>query len=175
VTISVRKKQYSETTFTEVEQAMTSMSAQMEKAMAGLPGGLREKMMSDATREATLTKGEARNIAGLPCQNYIVTLGEKNRMETCATTAIKPPFDPKNFRKLALATAPITPGSSPVNRMVETMRAIEGISIASSTFLSMLGKTIETTMEAAEIRKGPIGASTFDIPQDFKKVDSPWH
>jgi len=57
----------------------------------------------------------------------------------------------------------------------EKMRAIEGISIASSNSLSMLGKTVENSMEATEIRRGPIDASTFDVPPGLKKVDSPWH
>ena len=174
VNISMRKQQYSETTLAEIERAMTSMSAQMEKAMAGIPEGLRNQMMGDASQEVAVTKGEARTIAGLSCQNYVVTLGEKMRMETCAATAIKPPFDPRNFRDLALATSPIGPGNSGINRMVEKMRAIEGIPIASATSLSLLGKTVETSMEATEIRKGPIDPSIFDTPSGFKKVDSPW-
>jgi len=175
VNIHMKKKQYSETTFGEIEQAMSSMSSQMEKALAGIPEGLRNQMMGDASREVTITSGETRTIAGVACQNYIVTLGETMRMETCATTAIKPPFDPANFRNLTLATSPIGPASSGINRMVEKMRAIEGISIASSNSLSMLGKTVENSMEATEIRRGPIDASTFDVPPGLKKVDSPWH
>lgn len=175
VNLSMKKRQYSETTFARIEQAMTSTSAQMEKALAGIPEGLRHQMMGDATQEVTVTRGAARTVAGVPCQHYIVTLGERLRMETCAASEIKPPFDAANFRNLPLATSPIGPGSSGINRMVEKLRAIEGISVASSASLSMLGKTIETSMEATEIRKGPIAASTFDTPQGFKKVDSPWH
>lgn len=175
VTIHMKKRQYSETTFAEIEQAMTSMSSQMEKALAGIPESLRNQMMGDASREVTLTRGRTRTIAGVACQDYVVTLGETMRMETCAATALRPPFDPENFRNLALATSPIGPATSGINRMVEKMRAIEGIPIASSNSLSMLGKTVENSMEATEIRRGPIDASTFDVPPGFKKVDSPWH
>ncbi len=174
VNLHMKKRQYSETTFGEIERAMSSMSSQMEKALAGIPEGLRNQMMGDASREVTITRGETRTIAGVECRNYIVTLGETMRMETCAATAIRPPFDPVNFRNLALATSPIGPATSGINRMVEKMRAIEGISIASSNSLSTLGKTVENSMEATEIRRGPIDPSTFDIPQGFRKVDSPW-
>lgn len=175
VSIHMKKRQYSETTFAEIERAMSSMSSQMEKALAGIPESLRNQMMGDASREVTITRGETRTIAGVECQNHIVTLGETMRMETCAATAIRPPFDPGNFRKLTLVTSPLGPASSGINRMVEKMRAIDGIAIASSNSLSMLGKTVENSMEATEIRRTPIDASTFDVPPGFKKVDSPWH
>jgi hypothetical protein len=174
VSLSIRMKEYSETTFAEVERAMTSMSAEMEKAMAGIPEGLRSKMMREAAKEVTVTRGETREVAGIACQNYTVALGEKHRMETCTATSIQPPFDPLNFRKLALAMASVGPGNSGVNKMVEKMREIPGLSLASSTSLRILGRKIETVMEATQIRKGPVDASVFAIPQGFKKVDSPF-
>jgi len=173
--LSMRRQQYSETTFAEIEQAMSSTSAQMEKAMAGIPESLRDKMAGDPSKQVSVTKGEIRTVAGLACQNYRLTLGESMRMETCVTTALRPPFDSKNLRNLALVTEPISPGTSGINRMVEKMRTIPGLSIASSTFVTMLGKTIELVMEATEIRSGPIASGVFDLPGDFKKVDSPWH
>jgi hypothetical protein len=174
VNLSIRMKQYSEATFAEVERAMTSMSAEMEKAMAGIPEDLRNKMMREAAKEVTVTRGETREVAGVSCQNYTVALGEKQRMETCAATSIQPPFDPRHFRNLALALAPVGPGNSGVNKMVEKMREIPGLTLASSTSLRILGGKIETVMEATRIRKGPVDASVFEIPQGFKKVHSPF-
>ena len=172
--ISMKKKQYSETTFAEIEQAMTTVSAEMEKAMAGIPEGLRNKMMGDASKEVTVTKGETRTIAGVACQNYTVALSEKTRMETCVAASLVPPFDPKNFKNLTLVSAPIGRGNSGISKMVQKLREIEGVSLASSTSLSMMGKKIETATEATEVRKGPIDASVFDVPPGFKKVDSPF-
>ncbi len=174
VNIANRKRQYSETTFAEIEQAMSSISAEMEKAMAGIPEGLRHKMMGEAAKEVTLTKGAARTIAGVSCQDYTVALGEKSEMQTCLTTSISPPFHPKNFKDLVLATSPIGPGSSGFNKLVQRLREIEGFSLASSTSVSLLGKRIETVTEATEIRRGPIDGARFDLPQGFKKVDSPF-
>lgn len=174
VNIWVKKKEYSETTFAEIEQAMTAVSAEMEKAMAGIPEGLRKKMMGDADREVTLTRGELRTIASVPCQTYIVALGEKTRMETCAATTLELPFDKSHFRNLALVTAPIAKGNSGINKMVGKLREIDGLSLASATVLSLLGRKIESWSEATEIRKGPIEPSTFDTPEDFKRVESPF-
>jgi hypothetical protein len=174
VNISSRRKQYSETTFAELEQAMTSVSAQMEKAMAALPEGLRQKMLGDAAREVTLTPGDSRTVAGASCQVYTVTLGANARMETCAATGLEMPFDRKHLKNLALVTAPIARGNSGINKMVAKMREIEGLSLASSTELNLLGRKIESAAEALEIVKGPIKAATFDTPPGFQKVESPF-
>lgn len=174
VMMSMTKKQYSETTFQEIEQAMTSVSAEMEKAMAGIPEGLRKKMMGDAVRDVTLTKGEVRTVASLPCQDYVVALGEKTRMETCAALAFELPFDRAHLRNLALVTAPIAKGHSGLNKMVEKLREISGLSLASSMALSLMGRKIETSTEATQIRRGAIDDALFETPRDFQKIDSPF-
>src|SRR5689334_687291 len=46
----MRRKQYTQATFTEIEQGMSS-SAQMEKAMEGIPESLRDKMAGDTRKE----------------------------------------------------------------------------------------------------------------------------
>ena len=145
----------------------------MGKAMDGIPAGLRDKMMGDAAKEVTLIKGEMRTVAGVLCQNYTVTLGEKFRLETCVTTSITPPFDPKNFKNLTLLTAPFG-GNGAVNKLVQKMREIDGFSLSSSTSLGPFGKRIETATEATEIRRGPIEDRLFDLPPGFKKVNSPF-
>jgi hypothetical protein len=174
VNVSVEKREYWETTFVEIEQAMTSLSAEMEKAMAGIPDGLRKKMMGDADREVTVTKGEIRTVASVPCQRYVVALGEKTRMETCAAASLELPFDRSHLRNLALVTAPIAKGNSGINKMVSRLREIEGFPLASTTVLSLMGKRIEAWAEATEIRRGPIDASTFATPTGFKRVESPF-
>lgn len=174
VNIWMKKKEYSETTFAEIEQAMNSVSAEMEKAMAGIPEGLRKKMMGDADRDVTLTRGEARTIASVPCQTYVVGLGEKTRMETCVATTLDLPFDRSHLRNLALVTGPVAKGNSGINKMVGKLREVEGLSMASVTVLSLMGRKIESWSEATEIRRGAIDPSTFDIPKDFKRVESPF-
>lgn len=172
--ISSRRKQYSETTFAELEQAMTSVSAQMEKAMAALPEGLRLKMMGDAGREATLTPGETRTVAGAACQIHVVTLGARARMETCAATGLALPFDRKHLKNLALITAPIARGNSGINKLVAKIREIEGLSLASFIWINLLGRRIESAAEALEIVREPIDPATFETPPGFQKIESPF-
>ncbi len=174
LSLSMKKKQYSETTFPEIESAMTELSAQMEKAMAGIPDDLRRKMMGDALKEVTVVKGEARTVAGVTCQNYIATLGLKSRVETCAATGLQVPFETGHFRNLPLITAPIARGNSGINKLVEAIRGIEGLALASSTMIHLLGRRIETATEATELRSGPIAPGLFEAPAGFQKVESPF-
>lgn len=172
--VSSAKKQYWETTFKELEQAMTAVSAEMEKAMAGIPDSLRQKMMGDAAREVKLSEGDVKTVAGFECRVFVATLGAKSRMETCAATNLQSPFDATHFKNLALVTAPIARGNSGINKLVETMRTIEGLSLASATLINLLGRRLETTTEAMEVQKGAIDAKMFAIPRDYQKVESPF-
>ena len=153
---------------------MTSVSAQMEKALTALPEGLRRKMMGDAAHEVTLTPGESRTVAGAACRVHTATLGANARMETCAATGLDIPFDPKHLKNLALVTAPLARGNAGINKLVAKMREIEGLSLASSTQFNLLGRRIETATEAVEIVKGPIKPATFDTPPGFQKIVSPF-
>jgi len=172
--ISASRKQYSETTFAEIEQAMTSLSAHMEKAMAGIPEELRKKMMGDSARDVTVTKGEIDTVAGVACQRHLLSLGPKTRMEVCASVSLDLPFDKTHSRNLTLVSAPIAKGNSGLNKMVERLRGIEGLSLASSTVLTLMGKRVETTSRATEVRAGRIEDARFETPGDFKKVESPF-
>jgi len=175
VRLSIPDKEYSVTSFAEMERAMTARSAEMEKAMAGIPEDLRRKMVGDAAREVVVRSGETLEIAGTPCQVHVVSLGHKTWLETCTTTSIQPPFDPALLRNLALLFAPVGPGHSGINKMVEKMRDLPGIYLAVFTAVAVSGRKVETAMEATEIRWGAIGAEMFETPPDFKKVDHPWH
>ncbi len=174
VNVSNSKKQYSETTIAEIEQAMTSVSAEMERAMAGIPEALRHKMMGDAGREVGLVAGESRTVAGSECRVHVATLGIKSRMETCAAVSLGLPFEPRHLRNLILITAPIARGNSGINKLVEAMRSIDGLPLASSTTINLLGRKIETATEATEIRRGKVAPELFAIPVGYQKVESPF-
>ncbi|MEO8359303.1 MAG: hypothetical protein ABI672_04675 [Vicinamibacteria bacterium] len=166
------KKQYSQTTFVEMEQAMSSTSPEMEKAMEGIPEGLRHKMMDEAEKDVTVTRGETREIEGVACQEFTVALGESARIRTCRTMTLEPPFDAHSFRKLALVTLPVVLGHSGLNRMIERVRELDGFALATS--VSVPGKRIETSSEATSIKRGRIPPGVFALPRAYVKVRSPF-
>jgi hypothetical protein len=60
--------------------------------------------------------------------------------------------------------------------MADEMKKIEGFTIAESTSMKMMGKRMDSSKEAVEIKKGSIPASAFDvavIAKGYKKVAHP--
>jgi hypothetical protein len=173
VTIDNQKKEYSAMTVAEIDAAMKGMSAQMEQAMAQIPPQMRERMagmMGGAAAEVTVTKGATRTIAGYPCQTYTIAMGSSMTQETCNTTALVPPFDPANFQKLSRVSIPMIQG---MDKLVQKMSEIQGLSLTRHTTMSMMGRKIDTTLEATEVKKGAIPADVFAMPAGYKLVDSP--
>jgi hypothetical protein len=63
-----------------------------------------------------------------------------------------------------------------MGKMIEEMKKIQGLSIAESTSLKMMGKSMDSSKEAVEIKKGPIPAAAFDvaaIAKGYKKIAHP--
>jgi hypothetical protein len=173
VSIDHQKKEYSEMTIAEIDEAMKSMSAQMEQAMASMPPQMREKMagmMGGGASEPTVTKGMTRTIAGYPCQSWTIAMGTTMTQESCNSTALVPPFDPTNFQKLSRISVPMMQG---MDKMFKKMADVQGISLATHTTMSMMGRKTDTSTEATEVKKGPVSADVFAIPAGYKQVESP--
>lgn len=173
VSIDHQKKEYSEMTVAEMDQAMQAMAAQMEQTMANVPPQMREqmaKMMGGAASEVTVTKGASKTVAGYPCQTYTITMGANMTQETCNSTALTPPFDPANFQKLTRVSIPMVRG---MDKLVKKMSEIQGIALMQRTSMSMMRKKIDNGMEATEVKKGAIGAEAFAAPAGYKQVESP--
>ena len=63
-----------------------------------------------------------------------------------------------------------------MGKMADEMKKIEGFTIAESTSMKMMGRSMDTSKEAVEIKKGAIPASAFDvaaIAKGYKKVAHP--
>jgi hypothetical protein len=173
INIDNQKKEYSEMTVAEIDEAMKGMAAQMDQAMAGMPPQVREKMagmMGGAAAEVTVTKGATRTIAGYACQTYTIAMGAKMTQESCNSTALVPPFDPANFQKLSRVSFPMMQG---MDAMIKKMAEIQGIALMNHMTLNMMGHKTETSMEATEIKKGAIPAEAFAVPAGYKQVQPP--
>jgi hypothetical protein len=188
VAIDHKKKEYSEITFAEMEAGlkaaaakMDEASAQMQQQMASMPPAMREKMeqmMGGAASAVTVTKGGTRQVAGYTCQDYTLAMGQTMTMKMCATTALQYPMDYRKFQALAGSAAAMAsnPMFKGMGKMVEEMKKIEGMTIAESTSMKMMGRSSETSREAVEIKKGPIPAAAFDVAAltpGYKKVPHP--
>ncbi len=184
VSVDHKKKEYSEITFAEMEAGLKATAAkmdQMQEQMASMPPAMREKMeqmMGGAASSVTVTKGGARQVAGYTCQDYTLAMGQTMTTKICATTALQYPVDYRKYQALAgsaaaMASNPLFKG---MGKMVDEMKKIEGFTIAESTSTKMMGRSMDSSKEAVEIKKGPIPAAAFDvatIAKGYKKVAHP--
>lgn len=187
VSVDHKKKEWSQASLAEIQEAMKKANAQMAEVQAqmeAMPAAMREqmaKMMGGMGGEVTVTKGETREVAGYPTQEYTVAMGETLKMRLWNTTAITLPVPAAELRKLAAFTGPMAlmannPMFKGFAQLGEKMQEIEGLTLADSTSMKIMGRGSESTREATEVRVGPIPAADFDveaIAPGYKKVDSP--
>ena len=181
LSIDHRKKEYSEVTLAELEGMMQQASAQMDEAMKNVPPAMRDqmaKMMGGAAggvaSSISVTKGGSRTVAGYACQEYTISIGGSVKNETCNTTALQPPFDPTQFRKMwSFSNPAFMNAAKNAAKMTEQLQQIQGLPLAEKSSVSVMGRNMTTIKEATEVRKGAIPASAFEAPAGYKKVDSP--
>lgn len=176
LSIDHKKKEYSEIALSEIE-AMKQANAQMEEAMKNVPPGMRDrmaKMMGGAAAgvasSLTVTKGGTRKLAGYPCQEYTIAMGEGFKNEICNTTALQAPFDPAQFRKMWTFSNPAFMKNAA--KVAEQLEQVQGLPLAEKTSVNMMGRSMTTAKEATEVKKGAISASVFELPAGYKKVES---
>jgi hypothetical protein len=163
---------------------MEEASKQMERQMASMPPAVREKMeqmMGGAASTVTVSKGGSRQVAGYTCQDYTIAMGQTMTTKLCATTALAFPAPNVDYRRFAsfagsagaMANNPMFKGMS---KMADELKKIEGVTIAEATSVKVMGRSMDSSKEAVEIKKGPIPASAFDvaaIAKGYKKVAHP--
>jgi hypothetical protein len=190
--IDGKKKEYSVITPQDIEAMKARLQEQMKKAepqlkqmqeqMKNLPPEMRakmEKMMGGVASAVNVQKGPGtRTIAGYACDEWSVSIGEVTKTEQCNTMALPFPVQVwdryKDFadsmKSMFSSMGPMAKGASD---MAEKFKTMKGIPLASKTTTSVLGKTSVHSMEVTEIKKGAIPASAWQIPADYKKVESP--
>jgi len=181
-----KKKEYYTITKQDMEAAAAQMQAQMKQMQAqmqNLPPEVKEKMagamggaMGAVAQSVNVQKGTGgRTIAGYACENWIVTIGELSKQETCVTTQIAIPvaaFDAqKSFASGMGAMA--GPMAKSMSGVWDKFKEMKGIPLYSTDTVKILGKTTTSTTEVTEIKRGPIPASAFAVPAGYKQVESP--
>jgi len=180
--IDHKKKQYYVMTKQDMEAMAAQMDAQMkqmEAQMASLPPAIREKMagvMGGAAGNVNVTKGSGgRKILGYSCQNWIISMGETVKSESCVTTDLDLPMAAfEGQRSFAGGMMNMSgPMGKFMKQMADKFKEMKGIPLANTTTIKMMGKGNVTTQEVTEIKKDAIPASTFAIPEGYKKTESP--
>ena len=120
----------------------------------------------------TSTRTFARWIRTSP--NRFPVLGQGMKTDSCNTTSIQVPFDPAQFKKMWTMSNPAfmqaTKGAASA---VDQLQQVQGMPLSESSTINMMGRTMTSTKEATEVKKGPIPASVFEPPAGYTKVESP--
>jgi hypothetical protein len=174
------KKEYWTTTAAEVEAAMAKMQAQfrqVEEQMKNMPPALREKMggMMGGLAAALEVKkaGPARTVAGYACETWTVHLGDMMTQEQCLTTQVRYPVQAWDaFKKVysGMTAGPLGKGFAD---MYDRFKEMNGLPLATTSTMKVMGKTRTSSSEVTEVRRGSIPESAWALPAGYKKVDSP--
>jgi hypothetical protein len=178
--INHKNKEYSVMTRQEMEALAAHLDAQtkkMEEQMASMPPAVREKMagmVGGSGANVKVQKGTGgRTIAGYSCQNWIVTMGESMRQEACVTSDLQMPAAAIDGQKKLFGSMGAGPMGKMMTAMLEKFKEMNGFPLSSNVTMKIMGKSMNSTSEVVEVKKGAIPASAFDLPGGYKKVDSP--
>jgi hypothetical protein len=176
--IDHKKKEYSVITRQEMEAFYAQAQAQMKQAQAqmeNLPPQVREKMgkaMGAFAGSFKVEKGTGtRKVAGYTCQNWNMSMGEMFQQEQCVTTEIAYPAAAWDAQKTFMGSMPGL--GEAFQKMADEMKKMNGIPIAGTSTVKILGRTERTSWELTDVKKGPIPASAWEVPAAYKKVESP--
>lgn len=164
--IDHKAKTYWETTLEEMAAYMDKLEKDMKgnPMLAGMLGG------SDAV---SVERGKGtRKIAGYDCDEYTMKMGESFEFDVCAAKGLDPP--PQYYEGRKLSYASMGPMGKRFSKMFDEMKKVKGYPIALDMDVDMGMAKISTKTEATEVKKGPIPASTFDVPAGYAKKPSPF-
>jgi uncharacterized protein DUF4412 len=167
ILVDPRRKEYSETSLGELRAFLD----QIDAAMAGRP--IFDHSIG-ATASVTVARGTGgvRKIAGYDTEPYTLTMGDSMRFEVWAAPGLQPPLQYFDARKVVYAT--MGPMARRFDRMFDELKKIKGFPLATVSDSRMRVGRRQVTIEATDIRKGPISDSVFAVPAEYKKVDSPF-
>jgi hypothetical protein len=177
-TVNAKEKQYSETTFNEIDTLLAKMvkktkaaSEQMKEQFKNMPEAQRkmmEQMMGGAGNEApvvTKNTGEKKKIAGYNCTKYVIMQGEKEMVTVWATPDLKEFAGMrKDFEEFSKRIMGQMPG---MGAAVEELMKLPGFGMETQ-FGTMMTQVV-TSME-----KRTTPAAEYVVPNGYTKVKSEW-
>ena len=111
-------------------------------------------------------------------ENWTVTLGQFSKTEQCMTTELPvpaPTWDAyrdfaEGMRSMMASMGPMAKGMADIAAKMKEMR---GYPLAVSTSSSFMGRSVNSSSEVVEVKKGAIPASAWDVPAGYRKIDNP--
>lgn len=188
-TLDGKKRTYSVITRQDMEQLAARMKEQMnspemrkaQEKMKNLSADEKKKM--DAAMDGMLAfdvrkTGTTRKIAGYTCEDWTITMGQFSRTEECLTRELQFPVQAWDMYKgFADSMKTVMAALGPMARSMETMqekfKGMRGYPLSTTTRIDIMGSSQVNVREVTEIKRGPIPASTWEVPADYTRMANP--
>jgi hypothetical protein len=164
-TIDHRKKEYWEATLEE-------MAAYFDKLTREFKGSPMEDMFGLADDPELEKLPGKRKVAGYDCDRYSLSIGDVLEVDFWAAPGLEPPARYFDARKVSAAA--MGPMGKLFEKMYDELKTIKGFPLSTAIILRTPMSRTQSLEEATEVKKGPIPASTFDVPAGYKKTKSPF-
>jgi len=146
----------------------------VKQAMAMMQG-LGSSMASSTEVKKT---GVTRKVAGYACEEWLISMGGMMSMTECVTNDLKYPVQSwaamadfsESMRKSMNGFGPTAKSGAD---FAEKMKSIKGFPVATSSTVDAGVMKTTTTSEVTEVRRDPIPASIWEVPQGFTQVENP--
>lgn len=165
-TINHKKKLIQKMSWDDLEAALEASAEKMKNLPA-----FALKLMGGGDGQVTVEDQGTETLLGRKCHKWKVTMG-KLAFETSNDPSLKPPIPAvsyKRFLRLQNAIGQMGPGAASMLKLGEELAKIQGIALKSHTVLPLVG---EVTTITTSLKEGPIPASAFEMPADYKVEDT---
>ena len=163
--IDDRRKEYWELAADDMEDYWYDLTRRLRTSGAGDIWDLRAKPKLEK-----LTGQQ--KIAGYDCEHWSLDIGDGAlELDFWVAPSLQPPAGYYDGRRiLAVTTGPM---GVLFEKAFEELKKVKGYPLSMTTIVRTPMSRTEATEEATEVRKGAIPASTFQVPEGYKKVKPP--
>jgi hypothetical protein len=163
--IDRRKQEYWEATAEEMEAYWDRVARDVRGSPLEEMFGLREKPRLEKL------PGK-RKFAGYDCEHYSLSIGDALEVDFWAAPGLERPARYFDGRKASAAA--MGPMGQLFRKMYEELKSVRGLPLSTAIIVRTPVSRTETLDEVTEVKKGPIPASTFDVPAGYRKRKSPF-
>jgi hypothetical protein len=160
-----KKKRYWQTTPDEMGAQFEELSTMLEQ------NPVLSRMFGQAA-EARVEKLGSRTVAGHDCDDYRVSVGEAYSFDVCAAKDLQPGIDVHAARRLFAAN--MGPMAGKMSKLFDELAKIEGLALASTMKINIMGANMVVTTEATEVKVGDLAGDVFALPAGYKSAKSPF-
>jgi len=163
ITIDHKKKSYTELDQDGLQKTIDSATSKMGEDRDQMEA--MRKMMGNVAADFSVTRqGAGGTIAGYATEKYLVT--GPVQMEIWAAPELTVPASYYDALKVQMPSNPLFDTS----KMYEEFKKIDGVTLKEVMTMNMMGMSFTTSSIVTSVEKGPIPATTFEIPAGYKAV-----